>query len=123
MLSIGNLEFIFTFFLKKIYRCDLIINANGKTEKITSGLLNPFLAHLKTAQDQIAQGGYSIRLEPETGNDATWFTKGTIERYVLPIGNPHVTCSFTICNNSICIQIPEVDKIFLYANEDSSARL
>eukprot|EP00262_Sarcandra_glabra_P019381 TRINITY_DN7299_c0_g2_i1.p2 TRINITY_DN7299_c0_g2~~TRINITY_DN7299_c0_g2_i1.p2 ORF type:complete len:102 (-),score=11.35 TRINITY_DN7299_c0_g2_i1:107-412(-) len=60
-------------------RCDLLIVANGKSEKIASGLLNPFLAHLKTDQDQIAKGGYSITLEPDSRNDATWFTKGTIE--------------------------------------------
>lgn len=74
--SNGNLTAFFV-------RCDLIITANGKTEKIASGLLNPFLAHLKTAQDQIAKGGYSIILEPKPGSDATWFAKGTVERFVL----------------------------------------
>ena len=64
-------------------RCDLVIFANGKEEKIASGLLNPFLAHLKTAQEQMAKGGYSISLEPEPGSDATWFTKGTMERCLL----------------------------------------
>ncbi|XP_057957924.1 COP1-interacting protein 7 [Malania oleifera] len=71
-------------------RCDLIISANGKTEKMASGLLNPFLAHLKTAQDQIAKGGYSIVLEPEPGSDATWFTKGTVERFVRFVSTPEV---------------------------------
>ena len=60
----------------------MVIVANGKTEKIASGLLNPFLAHLKTAQDQIAKGGYSITLEPDPKIDAVWFTKGTVERSV-----------------------------------------
>lgn len=53
---------------------------NGKKEKVASGLLKPFLSHLKAAQDQIAKGGYSIVLVPEHGSDASWFTKGTIER-------------------------------------------
>lgn len=53
---------------------------NGKKEKIASGLLNPFLSHLKAAQDQMAKGGYSIVLVPELASDATWFTRGTIER-------------------------------------------
>lgn len=57
-----------------------MIKANGKTEKIASGLLNPFLGHLKTAKDQIAKGGYSITLEPDLGADTPWFTKGTVER-------------------------------------------
>ncbi|KAL6571404.1 hypothetical protein OROHE_003047 [Orobanche hederae] len=61
-------------------RCDLIITANDKKEKIASGLLNPFIAHLKTAQDQISKGGYSILLEPERSSDAAWFTKATLER-------------------------------------------
>ncbi|KAL0368469.1 UNVERIFIED_CONTAM: COP1-interacting protein 7 [Sesamum calycinum] len=71
-------------------RCDLIIIANDKKEKIASGLLNPFLAHLKTAQDQIAKGGYSILLEPETGSDAAWFTKATLERFVRFVSTPEI---------------------------------
>lgn len=74
--SYGNWIFIFFF------RCDLLISAYGKTEKMASGLLNPFLAHLKTAQEQMAKGGYSIILEPAPGSDASWFTKGTLERFV-----------------------------------------
>eukprot|EP00268_Persea_americana_P000547 TRINITY_DN10184_c0_g1_i3.p1 TRINITY_DN10184_c0_g1~~TRINITY_DN10184_c0_g1_i3.p1 ORF type:complete len:112 (-),score=13.61 TRINITY_DN10184_c0_g1_i3:150-485(-) len=62
-------------------RCDLVITANGKMERIASGLLEPFLTHLKTARDQIAKGGgYSISLEPDLGSDVTWFPKGTMER-------------------------------------------
>ena len=45
----------------------MVKSANGKEEKIASGLVNPFLAHLKTAHEQIG-------LEPELGSDATWFT-------------------------------------------------
>ena len=63
-------------------RFDLYILANGKKEKLTSGLLKPFLPHLKTAEEQIAKGGYSILLEPPDADNATWFTKGTLERYV-----------------------------------------
>ena len=55
---------------------------NGKKEKIASGLLNPFLSHLKAAQNQMDKGGYSIVLEPPEGNtDTSWFTKGTVERF------------------------------------------
>ncbi|KAG8373191.1 hypothetical protein BUALT_Bualt12G0145400 [Buddleja alternifolia] len=71
-------------------RCDLIIIANGKKEKIASGLLNPFLAHLKAAQDQIAKGGYSILLEPETDSDSAWFTKATLERFVRFVSTPEI---------------------------------
>ncbi|WOL15934.1 hypothetical protein Cni_G24716 [Canna indica] len=71
-------------------RCDLVIIANGKTEKLASGLLNPFLAHLKTAQDQVAKGGYSIILEPDPEIDTSWFTKGTVERFVRFVSTPEV---------------------------------
>ncbi|KAL3648768.1 hypothetical protein CASFOL_005171 [Castilleja foliolosa] len=62
-------------------RCNLFLIANDKKEKIASGLLNPFIAHLKAAQDQIAKGGYSIVLKPDT--DAVWFTKA----YMLAISD------------------------------------
>ncbi|KAM1281702.1 hypothetical protein ACFX2H_022146 [Malus domestica] len=71
-------------------RCDLVISANGMTEKIASGLLNPFLSHLKTAQEQMAKGGYSIILEPESGSDAAWFTKSTVQRFVRFVSTPEV---------------------------------
>lgn len=59
----------------------MVITVNGKKEKIASGLLNPFLSHLRAAQDQMDKGGYSIVLEPDDGSDSTWFTKGTLERF------------------------------------------
>ncbi|KAK7278424.1 hypothetical protein RJT34_23452 [Clitoria ternatea] len=71
-------------------RFDLVITVNGKKEKIASGLLNPFLSHLKAAQDQMAKGGYSIVLEPEGGNAAVWFTKGTVERFVRFVNTPEI---------------------------------
>ncbi|KAK8684653.1 hypothetical protein V6N13_040669 [Hibiscus sabdariffa] len=71
-------------------RCDLVISANRKTEKMASGLLNPFLAHLKTAQVQMSQGGYSIILKPESAIDASWFTKGTVERFVRFVSTPEI---------------------------------
>ncbi|RRT40376.1 hypothetical protein B296_00058564 [Ensete ventricosum] len=64
--------------------------ANDKTEKIATGLLNPFLAHLKAAQDQIAMGGYSLVLKPDLESDAAWFTKGTMERFVRFVSTPEV---------------------------------
>ncbi|XP_010671008.2 COP1-interacting protein 7 isoform X2 [Beta vulgaris subsp. vulgaris] len=71
-------------------RCDLVITANGKSEKIASGLLNPFLAHLKAAEEQIGKGGYSIVLEPKHGSDASWFIKGTVERFVRFVSSPEI---------------------------------
>ncbi|KAL4272657.1 hypothetical protein GQ457_13G026070 [Hibiscus cannabinus] len=71
-------------------RFELVISANGKTEKVASGLLNPYLAHLKTAQEQISKGGYSIILQPDPGVNANWFTKGTVERFVRFVNTPEI---------------------------------
>ncbi|XP_022849425.1 COP1-interacting protein 7-like isoform X2 [Olea europaea var. sylvestris] len=71
-------------------RCDLIIISNDKKEKIASGLLNPFLAHLKTAQDQNAKGGYTLLLEPGPNSDVAWFTKATLERFVRFVSTPEI---------------------------------
>ncbi|KAG0486264.1 hypothetical protein HPP92_008359 [Vanilla planifolia] len=57
-------------------RCDLVIVANGKTEKIASGLLNPFLSHLKTARIKsekaaILSNLYQIQLQKRHGSQRT----------------------------------------------------
>ncbi|KDP40353.1 hypothetical protein JCGZ_02351 [Jatropha curcas] len=108
-------------------RCDLVISANGKTEKIASGLVNPFLAHLKTAQDQMAKGGYSIILEPEPGNDATWFTRGTIERFVRFVSTPEIlervyTLESEIIQIEEAIAIQSNNEIGLNMVEDHQAK-
>jgi hypothetical protein len=74
--------------LGTVFRFDLVLVSNGRKEKLASGLLKPFLAHLKVAQDQIAKGGYSVTLEPSSGFDAPWFTRGTVERLVPIISAP-----------------------------------
>ncbi|MED6200497.1 hypothetical protein PIB30_085709 [Stylosanthes scabra] len=71
-------------------RFDLVIIVNGKKEKVASGLLNPFLSHLKVARDQISKGSYSIVLVPVCSSDAEWFTKGTIERFVRFVNTPEI---------------------------------
>lgn len=57
-------------------RCDLVICSGNTNEKLASGLLEPFVSHLKSAKDQISKGGYSINLR----SDGSWFTKATLER-------------------------------------------
>ncbi|RWW75770.1 hypothetical protein BHE74_00016176 [Ensete ventricosum] len=64
-------------------RCELFVSGDGKTEKLASGLLKPFIAHLKVADDQAAQAGNSIKLEVDRPrNSSSWFKKGTLERSV-----------------------------------------
>ena len=52
----------------------LLVTSDGNHMKIATSLLDPFLAHLKTSQDQVAKGGCSIVLKPEDSTSATWFT-------------------------------------------------
>lgn len=62
-------------------RCDLVICVGDCKEKLASGLLSPFIAHLQFAKDQISKGGYSITLSAS----APWFTKSTLERSLVVI--------------------------------------
>lgn len=96
-------------------RCDLVILAKGKTEKIASGLVNPFVSHLRTAQDQIAIGGYSIKLEPDLGAEAAWFTKATVERFVRFVSTPEVLERV----NSIESEIVQIEQAISIQGNDS----
>eukprot|EP00250_Pteridium_aquilinum_P016591 c23181_g2_i1 orf=283-4848(-) len=71
-------------------RCELLVVAKGLTYKLASGLLKPFVSHLRAAEEQLAKGGYSIRLEPPDPSRASWFTKGTMERFVRFVSTPEV---------------------------------
>ncbi|XP_008800453.2 uncharacterized protein LOC103714814 isoform X2 [Phoenix dactylifera] len=72
-------------------RCELIVSGDGKTEKLASGFLKPFTAHLKVAEEQASQAVSSIKLEVERRkNGRTWFNKGTLERFVRFVSTPEV---------------------------------
>ncbi|KAI3708209.1 hypothetical protein L2E82_37358 [Cichorium intybus] len=66
-------------------RCDLVICSGDCKEKLTSGLLEPFIAHLNIAKYQISKGGYSITLSASVS--ASWFTKFTLERSLVVIAD------------------------------------
>ncbi|KAL6909615.1 hypothetical protein ACP4OV_001896 [Aristida adscensionis] len=109
-------------------RCDLVVVANGRKEKIASGLLNPFVAHLKVAQDQIAKGGYSITLEPDPEIDAPWFTRGTVERFVRFVSTPEVLERVTTIESEIlqiedAITVQGNDSLALRYVEDHNGKL
>ncbi|KAG6393958.1 hypothetical protein SASPL_144534 [Salvia splendens] len=70
-------------------RCDLIVFCGKRSEKLASGLLEPFVAHLQYAKDQIPKGGYSITLRPPR-DDASWFTKATFQRFVRFVNTPEI---------------------------------
>lgn len=62
-------------------RCELFVSSNGNTEKLASGLVKPFVSHLKVAEEQVAFAVQTIKLEVENHKHAeAWFTKGTLER-------------------------------------------
>ncbi|CAH2053745.1 unnamed protein product [Thlaspi arvense] len=72
-------------------RCELFVSTAGNTEKLASGLVKPFVAHLKVAEEQVAREVQSIRLDVESNKNAgTWFTKGTLERFVRFVSTPEV---------------------------------
>ncbi|XP_031120255.1 COP1-interacting protein 7-like isoform X3 [Ipomoea triloba] len=82
-------------------RCDLVIFSGKKSEKLASGLLQPFISHLKSAQDQISRGGYSITLRPSTPQSSSWFTKATLERFVKFVSSPEVLERFVTIEREI----------------------
>ncbi|XXG40694.1 hypothetical protein AAC387_Pa01g1347 [Persea americana] len=72
-------------------RCELFVSGGGKTEKLASGLVKPFVSHLKVAEEQVARAVQSIKLEAQKGKDVgKWFTKGTLERFVRFVSTPEV---------------------------------
>ncbi|KAK5772571.1 hypothetical protein PVK06_048861 [Gossypium arboreum] len=81
-------------------RCELVIFAGKESEKLESGLLDPFISHLKTAKDQISKGGYSITLRP-VGLTPSWFTKATLQRFVRFVSTPEVLERFVTVEREI----------------------
>ncbi|GAV61404.1 hypothetical protein CFOL_v3_04931 [Cephalotus follicularis] len=72
-------------------RCELFVSSYGNTEKLASGLVKPFVTHLKVAEEQVAQAAQSIKLEVKRcNNEESWFTKGTLERFVRFVSTPEV---------------------------------
>ncbi|KAF8409314.1 hypothetical protein HHK36_005388 [Tetracentron sinense] len=82
------------------FTCDLVVFSGGVSEKLASGLLEPFITHLKFAKEQIPKGGYSITLRPPISN-SSWFTKATLERFVRFISTPEVLERFVTIEREI----------------------
>ena len=77
-------------------RCELFVSSNGNTEKLASGLVKPFVTHLKMAEEQVALSLQSIKLEVEKHKNAeNWFTKGTIERLEI-FNSCGISCHFIL---------------------------
>ena len=58
-------------------RCELFVSSNGETEKLASGLIEPFVNHLSVLATQSL-----FRAEVEKNqNGKSWFTRRTLERF------------------------------------------
>lgn len=86
----GNLFFFLLRFciLFNLHRCEVFIFAGEASESLLTGLVKPFVAHIRVAQEQVERGSHIIRLDPSMGNNRglmdrayIWFTKGTVERF------------------------------------------
>lgn len=95
-------------------RFDLVLFYGGNSEKLASGLFEPFISHLKFARDEISKGGYSITLRPPS-HAAPWFTKATFERFVRFVSTPAVLERFVSIEKEI-VQI----EVSIHANESSN---
>ncbi|KAL5772487.1 hypothetical protein ACOSQ2_012411 [Xanthoceras sorbifolium] len=95
-------------------RFDLVLFCRGNSEKLASGLFEPFISHLKFARDAISKGGYSINLRPPI-HGAPWFTKATFERFVRFVSTPAVLERFVSIEKEI-LQI----EVSIQANELSN---
>ncbi|ESQ35064.1 hypothetical protein EUTSA_v10006648mg [Eutrema salsugineum] len=67
-------------------RCELFVSSNGETEKLASGLIEPFVNHLSVLE---AKSSFRALVE-ESENDKSWFTRRTLERFVQFVSSPEV---------------------------------
>lgn len=87
-------------------RCEVYGIANGLSDKLFTGLLRPFVSHIRAAQEQIDDGAHTIKLEPmkeyrdskssfgsNGGRDTrpcSWFTRGTVDRVIRFVTSPNL---------------------------------
>ncbi|XP_062189457.1 uncharacterized protein LOC133892602 [Phragmites australis] len=71
-------------------RCELVVSSNGRTEKIASGSVKPFVAHLRAAEEQAAAQPPPPAIRLQLERHAAWFSKGTLESFVRFVSTPEV---------------------------------
>ncbi|XP_066391220.1 COP1-interacting protein 7-like [Miscanthus floridulus] len=71
-------------------RCELVVCGNGRTEKIASGSVKPFVAHLRAAEEQVSAQPPPPAIRLQLERPAPWFSKGTLERFVRFVSTPEV---------------------------------
>ncbi|KAL9236392.1 hypothetical protein vseg_011070 [Gypsophila vaccaria] len=115
--SSARLDYVLFHLTPTRTRCDLVIFAGKLNEKLAYGLLEPFIAHLKSAKDQISKGGYSVTLRPPSPANSYWFTKGTLQRFVRFVSTPEVLERFVTIEREIS-QLENSVKSFEASNAD-----
>ncbi|KAK9131476.1 hypothetical protein Sjap_011963 [Stephania japonica] len=99
-------------------RCELFVSGDGRTEKLASGLVKPFVAHLTVAEEQVARAVQTIKLEVERRkNEGSWFTKGTLERFVRFVSTPEVLESVSTFDAEMS-QLEAARRIYLQGVND-----
>ncbi|ONM25330.1 hypothetical protein ZEAMMB73_Zm00001d006864 [Zea mays] len=71
-------------------RCELVVCGNGRTEKIASGSVKPFVAHLRAVEEQASAQPPPPAIRLQLDRPAPWFSKGTLERFVRFVSTPEV---------------------------------
>lgn len=72
-------------------RYEVVLSGGGETEKLDPGLPKPLLGHLPAAQELVQGDGRVFKFElSENENEAPWFTKGTVERFVRFANTPEL---------------------------------
>nr|XP_043623743.1 uncharacterized protein LOC122595448 [Erigeron canadensis]XP_043623744.1 uncharacterized protein LOC122595448 [Erigeron canadensis] len=101
-------------------RCELVVSINGNTEKLASGLVKPFMTHLKVLEDQIALSAQSIKLEVDRHKNVdSWFTKGTLERFVRFVSTPEIV-ELVITYDAEMSQLEAARRIYSQGSSDQS---
>ncbi|KAK9674063.1 hypothetical protein RND81_12G208600 [Saponaria officinalis] len=115
--STARLDYVLFHLTPTRTRCDLVIFSGKLNEKLAYGLLEPFIAHLRSAKDQISKGGYSVTLRPPSPANSYWFTKGTLQRFVRFVSTPEVLERFVTIEREIS-QLENSVKSFEASNGD-----
>ncbi|KAM0017557.1 hypothetical protein Hdeb2414_s0027g00689441 [Helianthus debilis subsp. tardiflorus] len=101
-------------------RCELFVSSNGNVEKLASGLVKPFVTHLKVVEEQVASSVQSIKLEVDKRKNADlWFTKGTLERFVRFVSTPEIV-ELVITFDAEMSQLEAARKIYSQGSSDSN---
>ncbi|XP_052627727.1 uncharacterized protein LOC111910361 isoform X2 [Lactuca sativa] len=99
-------------------RCELIVSSNGNTEKLASGLVKPFLTHLKVVEEQVGSSAQFIKLEVDKRKNVdSWFTKGTLERFVRFVSTPEIV-ELVITFDAEMSQLEAARKIYSQGSSD-----